>query len=349
MTQIKADLEGPLPTVEPVTADDHGAGAGPLRRLMSSSTLYLAGGLLALVAVFAARAPGAFLSAYNVRELMIQASLLLVVAVGSTFVIATAGIDLSVGGVLVFCGVMSLKVMLWLGADGWVPIAAGLVCSLVAGTAFGIVNGLLVTKARVPALIATLGTLGVSIGLAQVTTNGTDLSGVPTALTDSFAQGGLLGVPWLVLTAAVIVVGGAVALRLSRFGVYTLAIGSNKEAVRRTGISVDRHLIKVYAWAGMLSGLAGFLSLARFASTTIAGHGTDNLQAISAVVLGGTSLFGGVATLLGTVIGVFIPTVMQNGFVILGIPPYWQQVAIGVVLVLAVCVDQFRRSARQRS
>jgi ribose transport system permease protein len=135
----------------------------------------------------------------------------------------------------------------------------------------------------------------------------------------------------------------AVLLHATRFGRYTFAIGSNEEAARRAGIRVDRHLIKVYALMGMLSGLAGFLSLARFSTTTIGGHSTDNLQAIAAVVIGGTSLFGGVGTLLGTIFGVFIPAVLQNGFVIVGVQPFWQQVAVGAVLILAVYLDQLRR------
>jgi ribose transport system permease protein len=107
-------------------------------------------------------------------------------------------------------------------------------------------------------------------------------------------------------------------------------------------------LIKVYALSGLLAGLAGYLSLARFSTTTIGGHSTDNLQAIAAVVIGGTSLFGGVGTIIGTVVGVFIPAVLQNGFIILGIQPYWQEVAVGGVLIVAVYLDQLRRRAREQ-
>ena len=117
--------------------------------------------------------------------------------------------------------------------------------------------------------------------------------------------------------------------------------------MRRAGVNVDWHLIKVYALAGTLSGLAGFMSLARFGTTTIGGHATDNLNAIAAVVIGGTSLFGGIGTILGTVFGTFIPAVLQNGFVIIGVQAFWQQVAVGAVLIVAVYLDQVRR-ARQR-
>jgi ribose transport system permease protein len=147
-----------------------------------------------------------------------------------------------------------------------------------------------------------------------------------------------------VIIAAVVALIGAIVLAQTRFGRYTYAIGSNEEAVRRSGVNVDRHLIKVYALAGMLAGLAGFLSLARFGTTTIGGHSTDNLDAIAAIVIGGTSLFGGVGTIVGTVIGVFIPAVLRNGFVIVGVQPFWQQVAVGAVLIAAVYFDQVRRT-----
>ena len=131
---------------------------------------------------------------------------------------------------------------------------------------------------------------------------------------------------------------------MTRFGRYTYAVGSNEEGTRRAGVAVDRHLITVYGLCGLLAGLAGFLSLARFGTTTIGGHSTDNLNAIAAVVIGGTSLFGGVGTMLGTFFGVLIPAVLQNGFIIVGVQPFWQQVAVGAVLIIAVYLDQLRRS-----
>lgn len=320
-----------------------------LRSVRQASMLYLLAALAILIIVFGAMNPGAFLGAYNLREVFTEAALLLIVAVGATFVIATSGIDLSVGGVLVFSGVISTEVMSALGSRGWGVVAVGFVTSLACGAIFGLISGVLVAKANIPPLIATLGTLGVSLGLAQVVTNGADLSGVPDTLTNGIGLGQLFStIPWIVVIAAVVTVWAAISLRSTRFGQYTLAIGSNKEGARRAGIQVDRHLVKIYALAGTLAGLAGFLNLARFATTSIAGHSTDNLQAISAVVLGGTSLFGGWATIAGTVIGVFIPTILQNGFVISGVPPFWQQVAIGVVLVIAVYVDQLRRRSRDK-
>ena len=155
-------------------------------------------------------------------------------------------------------------------------------------------------------------------------------------------------VPVLTVIALVVVVIGGVVLHTTRFGRYTYAIGSNEESARRVGVRVDRHLIMVYGLSGLLAGFAGVLSLAQFGTTAIAGQTQTNLNVIAAVVIGGTSLFGGVGTIFGTVVGLFIPAVLQNGFVIVGVQPFWQQVAVGAVLIAAVYVDQRRRAAAAR-
>ena len=137
-------------------------------------------------------------------------------------------------------------------------------------------------------------------------------------------------------------------LHRTRFGLYTFAVGSNEESARRVGVKVDRQLISIYALSGGLAGVAGILSLSQYGTTAIAGQSATNLNVIAAVVIGGTSLFGGVGTIFGTVVGLFIPAVLQNGFVIVGIQPFWQQVAVGAVLIVAVYVDQRRRAAAAR-
>jgi ribose transport system permease protein len=306
--------------------------------------------LIAIVAVFSILQFNEFATVNNLRNVATDVSILLVLAVGMTFVIITAGIDLSVGSVLVFSGVIAGKIMQEIGGDNWGVIIVGLVAALIAGTAWGIVNGVLITKARVPPLIVTLGTLGMALGISQVITDGVDLREVPFTLVDTIGTGKVFNqVPYLVLIAAVVAVVFGVVLAATRFGRYTYAIGSNVEAARRAGINVDRHLIKVYALAGTLAGLAGFMNLARFSTTTIGGHSTDNLSAIAGTVLGGTSLFGGIGTIAGTVIGMFIPVVLQNGFVITGVKPFWQQVAVGAVLIVAVYLDQLRRRTQYRN
>ena len=236
-----------------------------------------------------------------------------------------------------------------MGGENWGVLLIGLAVALVAGAAWGMLNGFLVTKAKIPSFIVTLGTLGMALGSALLITGGVDERDVPFKLIETIGSGRLFGeLPYLVLIAAVVALIGGVVLAQTRFGRYTYAIGSNQEGARRAGVNVDRHLIKIYALGGTLAGLAGYLSLARFGTTSIGGHSTDNLDAIAAIVIGGTSLFGGVGTMLGTVVGVFIPAVLRNGFVIVGVQPFWQQVAVGAVLIAAVYFDQLRRSRYAR-
>jgi ribose transport system permease protein len=322
-----------------------------LWRLAGATSTWIFLVLVVIIAVFSTLNFEAFASVFNLRNIMIDASSLLIIAMGMTFVIITSGIDLSVGSVLVFSQVVAALVMREMGAEGLAVILVGLVAALVSGVAWGLLNGLLIAKTRIPALIVTLGTLGMAQGAALLLSGGINVrQAVPTELVTTVGIGRLFGeIPYLVLIGGGITILGGILLHLTRFGRHTYAIGSNAEAARRAGINVSRHLIKVYAMSGLLAGLAGYLLLARFTTTTIEGHGTTNLQAIAAVVIGGTSLFGGIGTVFGTVVGVFIPAILRNGFIIIGVQPFWQQVAVGAVLILAVYVDQLKRRARERA
>jgi ribose transport system permease protein len=319
------------------------------QRFVTGSSTWIGLILVGLILVFSTLEYDSFVSASNARNVATDAAVLLVLAVGMTFVIVTAGIDLSVGAVLVFSGVISARLMNAVGGNDWGTILIGLAGALGAGLAWGTLNGFLIAKAKIPALIVTLGTLGMALGGALLITGGVDEREVPFKLIDTIGIGRVFDqIPYLVIIAFTVAIVFGVLLAATRFGRNTYAIGSNEEAARRAGINVDRHLIKVYALAGTLSGLAGFMNLARFGTTTIGGHNTDNLQAIAAVVIGGTSLFGGIGTVLGSVFGVFIPAVLQNGFVITGVQPFWQQVAVGAVLIGAVYLDQLRRRSQHQ-
>jgi ribose transport system permease protein len=332
-----------------VEADELERPAPWWQRLVAGSSTWIGLILVGLIFVFSVLEPDSFLTSANARNIATDAAVLLVLATGMTYVIITAGIDLSIGGVLVFSGVVAARAMNGAGGDNWGTIVLGLVVALAAGFAWGVVNGFLVAKAKIPALIVTLGTLGMSLGAALVITGGVDEREVPFKLVTTIGTGRAFDqIPWLVVIAFAVALVFGIVLAATRFGRYTYAVGSNQEGARRAGIAVDRHLIKVYALAGTLSGLAGFMSLARFSTTTIGGHDTDNLQAIAAVVIGGTSLFGGIGTMLGSVFGVFIPAVLQNGFVILGVQPFWQQIAVGAVLIGAVYLDQLRRRSQHQ-
>ena len=319
------------------------------QRLVAGSSTWIGLILLGLIIVFSLLDPSAFVDTANARNIATDAAVLLVLATGMTYVIITAGIDLSVGSVLVFASVVSARMMNLVGGDNWGTIVVGVVIGLLAGIGWGILNGFLVSKAKIPSFIVTLGTLGMGLGAALLITGGVDERNVPFKLVETIGTGRLFDqIPYLVLIAAVVALVFGIILAQTRFGRYTYAIGSNEEGVRRAGVNVDRHLIKVYGLCGALSGLAGALSLARFGTTSIAGNTTLNLDAIAAIVIGGTSLFGGVGTIIGTVVGVFIPAVLRNGFVIVGVQPFWQQVAVGAVLIAAVYLDQLRRARYAR-
>jgi ribose transport system permease protein len=306
--------------------------------------------LFALVVVFAILNP-AFITLFNIRNVINDASILLIMAIGQTFVMIAGGLDLSVGSVLVFSGVVAAKIMGSSEIGGaaqstpqWIAIA--LVAAIVSGAAWGVLNGVLITRLKLPPLIVTLGTLGMALGSAQIITEGIDLSGVPDVLVNSIGLGKVAGIPVLVIIAAALSIIAALVLRFTRFGRYTYAIGSNVDAARRVGISVNSHLIKLYAIQGLLAGVAGIMALTRYTTTTIGAHGQDNLAVISGVVLGGTSLFGGYGSILGTVVGILIPVVLANGLQIVGVQSFWQTVVIGAILIVAVFVDRIKRNAR---
>jgi len=329
-----------------------------LRRLIASPVLVTFFFLIVTMVIFSVMAPGKFNTWSNFEQLALNVAILTVVSVGTTFVIATAGIDLSIPSGIVLGEVFAVKALSLINVGSgtaadvsadqtkvWYMLVA-LVGSLTAGLILGLVNGFTVGYMRIPPMLATLGSLGAGLGIALLLQNGVN---VATYALNPVATGQLIpGLHNLILIGLIVVALGYVGMHLAVFGRHTLAIGSSEEAARRVGLKVERHLLKVYTVGGLASGLGGFLSVAYFSTTSVAGHSTDNLSAITAVALGGTSLFGGIATIIGTLIGVWIPAVLQNGFIIVGVQPYWQMVAVGVVLILAVYLDQLRRRARDR-
>ena len=333
----------------PLTVPQAPSRRGPdwARRALRRNEAWTFAILVVLVAYFSISAPGKFLTVYDITQIAVNAAIYLVLGVGMTYVIITAGIDLSIGSVLVLAAVAAGEYNIHHGAAeaGWVTVTVGIVIALAVGAAWGALQGALVATGKIPALIVTLGGLGAALGLAEIATGGQDPSGAVSAhLQNSLGYGKVLGIPWLVILAAVVTVVFGLLLGGTRFGVHTFAIGSNQAAARRAGIPVGRHLVKVYALMGLLAGLGAVMWLSSYGTTSIAGHSTDNLKVITAVVLGGTSLFGGRGSVLGTVIGVFIPAVLTTGLIVVGVQQYWQDVAVGAVLVGAVYLDQIRRT-----
>jgi ribose transport system permease protein len=316
--------------------------------------------LLGLMAIFTIREGTKFFDPTNFRNIALDVSQLMLLAVGMTFVIITAGIDLSVSSVLVFSAIVGAKVMSNLSGSSEevrqyvfphenVGIPIGLTVAVVCGLGWGLINGLIITKMKLPPFLVTLGTLSASLGFAEIISKGASVTYVPIDVQTWIGARRVFNyLPILVIVTSVIVVIAFVVLTYTRFGRYTFAIGSNAAAARRAGVNVDRHLIKVYALSGTLAGLAGAMDIARFINPGVSTHSTDNLRAVSAVVIGGTSLFGGMGSIVGTVIGTFIPAVLSNGLVIGGIQPFWQDVLIGVILIVAVYIDQRRRRAEER-
>jgi ribose transport system permease protein len=325
--------------------------------------------LLVIVAIFSLLEGTKFLNLRNFNEIAIDSSQLVVLTVGMTFVIITAGIDLSVGSVLILSSVVAAQVMIALSGspediaafqfpNQHIGIPVGLAAGVVTGLICGVINGVLITRLHMPAFIVTLGMLGIALGLGQLLSGGTSVPNVPPAVQTEIGLRELVAVDvaglHLRITLPMVIAYGiaavaAIVLNRTRFGRYTYAIGSNAAASRRAGIDVSWHLVKVYAVSGLLAGVAGAMDLMRFGTASVGSHQADNLAAISAAVIGGTSLFGGIGTIGGSVVGAFIPTVLRNGLVIARVQPFWQNVAIGVVLILAVYLDQRRRRAEERA
>jgi ribose transport system permease protein len=334
-------------------ADLRAVHASQLQALLThSATLVFAVNIL-LIAFFTLLSPNhVFWSVANAEALLRNGAEILLLALGVTLLMSAGVFDLSVGANLVLASVISALIMRALGDWGLDPIATvvlGLVVCLAAGAAFGAINGLIITKLKVNSLIATLGTLGVGSGAAQLLTNGQDVRQLPDTLQSDFALAKLGIVPTPMVCALIALVAVWALLRFTRFGMRTLAIGSNMTAATRSGIGVHRHIIQLAALAGAFAGFAAFVDLARFGSTAIASHALDGLNAVTAVVIGGTALTGGRASVIGTLWGAALSIILLSGLIIIRVQPFWQLVATGIVLILAVAFDQFRARNVERA
>ncbi|MHB1304035.1 MAG: ABC transporter permease [Acidiphilium sp.] len=300
--------------------------------------------LLALIAVFGIASSDFFSRASWLATSQFAVEYLLL-GLGETFVIITGGIDLSVGAILGFSGMVGAMVMRALihrHVGTPLDLASGVAAALIAGTFVGWLNGQAITRLNLTPFVVTLGMLSMCTGGIYLLNNGGNIDTIPDIVgtLGSFAMGGWLPVTVLITAVAAIV--SAVLLSQTRFGLRTYAIGSNPLGAGRAGIDVRRHLVKIYMLSGFLAAIAGLMVMARFASASVQAGANDELDAITAVVIGGASLFGGRGTILGTVIGSFVITVMVTGLILMGVQPFWQQVAVGAILIFAVAMDQLR-------
>jgi fructose transport system permease protein len=264
-----------------------------------------------------------------------------VIAIGQTLIILTAGIDLSCGMVMALGGIVMTK----FAADFGMPVPVAIVCGLIATTLFGLVNGLLVTRVKLPPFIVTLGTLNIAFAITQLYSKSQTVTDIPdgmTFLSDTFKLGDT-AVAYGVLLMLALYLATWFWLRETAPGRHVYAVGNSPEATRLTGISTDRVLLGVYMLAGLFYGIASLLSVARTGAGDPNAGQTENLDAITAVVLGGTSLFGGRGVLLGTLVGALIVGVFRNGLTLMGVSSVYQILVTGVLVILAVATDQMSR------
>jgi ribose transport system permease protein len=282
----------------------------------------------------------------NVLAMMQATAVDGVLGISATFVIITAGIDLSVGTLMTFCAVMTGVVLTNFGMPLWL----GVVASIATGAFCGSISGFLIAKLKIPPFIATLGMMWAVKGLSLVVTNARPIYFNDTPNFDMISQASLVGyfVPSVPIPNGVLILFGlaivaSIILNRTALGRYTFALGSNEEAARLSGVNVDAWKIAVYALAGAITGVAGLIIASRLNSAQPAlGQGYE-LEAIAAVVIGGTSLAGGSGTILGTIIGAFIMNVLLNGLRIMSVSQEWQIVVTGIIIILAVYADILRR------
>lgn len=294
--------------------------------------------LVLVAAVFGTLAEG-FFTMQNFSIIAQQASINIVLAAGMTFVILTAGIDLSVGSVLAAAAVVSVMASL-LPGGGMLGIAAGLGVGLLCG----LVNGSLVAFAKLPPFIVTLGALTAVRGVARLL--GDDKTVLNPDLPYAFiGSDTLLGVPWLVIIAGAVVVLSWFILRRTVLGLHIYSVGSNPEAARLSGIKVWKVLLFVYAMSGLFAGLGAVMTSSRILAANGLQLGQSyELDAIAAVILGGTSFVGGVGSIVGTLVGALIIAVLSNGLILLGVSDIWQYIVKGLVIIGAVALDRYRQS-----
>jgi ribose transport system permease protein len=331
--------------------------------------------LLVLLIFFSLTGPG-FLSFYNLQAVVSDMAIMLLMALGQTFVIIAAGIDLSTGFVMGLSAVTAAQVMTML--NGRVPflllLLISILIALIVGTLPGVLNGVVIARLKVPPFIMTLGMYGIARGAGFLFSGGQPVSVQVNGVGDigngyvfyyhpavgfSFLQPPVLPVtarardlvsilPFQLVVGVIAVLICTWLLSRTKFGKHTYALGGGPEASRRAGIPVIRQLIKIYALSALLTAIAGILYVLRFTNGAADAGDALMLDSIAAVVIGGASLFGGEGTIVGTLIGTLIIAIIQNGLVIIGTNQYWQFIAVGVVIILAVLVDQAKARVMQQ-
>lgn len=332
------------------TAATTSSGPSPKTRalaLLANQTVLLVIVYAAVVAYFSSR-NSIFFTQDVFANILLDWGPVVLIAVGETFVVISGGIDLSVGATLGFSGVVGAFAMRGLTTDGHseaLVVTAGTLVAVGVGAGVGLLNALLINKAKLVPFIATLVTLGAGSGLVIVMTKGAPIAGgPPKAILLSNAWIGPFSKP-IVLVAVVVLLAG-LFLHKARFGRYTFAIGSNAFAARAAGINVTRHLTKVYMLSGALAGLAGMFFYLRLGSGAPTSGAGAELDAIAAVVIGGVALSGGVGRMAGTALGALLLTTITSGLIIIDVPPDWKKVVVAILIALAATVQGLTTRSR---
>lgn len=340
-----------------VRGDDRAlAGPSAIRRLFSTTATWVFLVNVALYILFGLLSDGqAYWSTRNLQNLMTGGAQALLLSVGVAVLMAAGIFDLSLGASLVLSSVAGALVIRGLSVvdpatgfatgSAWIYIVGFLAC-IATGIGVGLVNGFFITKLRVNALIATLGTLGIATGFAYVLSGGQNVSNLPGEMTSILALRKVFGIPASALLALAIAAAFHIMLRYTAAGTQTLAVGSSRTSADRAGLRVDRIHVILLVIVGALCGVAGFMDLSRFTSTAIAGHVNDGLAAVTAAVIGGTALAGGRTSIMGVIWGTLLSVQLLTGLLIISVPPFYQLVATGLFLVVAVWLDGLRTAKR---
>ncbi|KLU58639.1 ribose transport system permease protein RbsC [Peptococcaceae bacterium CEB3] len=278
-----------------------------------------------------------FFDPQNIIDVLRNTSFMFIVAAAMTFVLIAAGLDLSVGSVLAFGGIVGSMVI----AAG-APIILGMIVGVLTGAAIGFINGFVVVKFGIPPLIVTLGMMYAGQGAVLVVTRGTPVYPLPAAF-NAIGQGNFAGIPYVILIAAVIGIVAHIVLTRTTYGRMVFATGGNAETSRLSGINVNFVNLSVYILTGIASTFVGMLMASRLASAQPGAGAGWELQVIAAVIIGGTSMFGGSGSILGSLLGVLFMNVVSTGMIMMRISAYWQNLVVGVIIVVAVGIDQYRR------
>jgi fructose transport system permease protein len=296
---------------------------------------------LAIAILFFSIKSDRFLSGPNLSLILQQVMVVGTLAIGQTLIILTAGIDLSNGAIMALSSIFMTK----LAVNGGVAPLLAIVIGLLVATGFGILNGALVTRIRLPPFIVTLGTLNIAFALTHIYSHDQTISGLPSALTwmGTTFKVGNTAIAWGSILMLALFLLAFFVLRQTAGGRHIYAVGDNPEAARLTGIHTNRVLLAVYATAGLLYGIAALLLIGYTNVGDPQAGQTDNLDSITAVVIGGTSLFGGRGSVLGALIGALIVGVIRNGLQLIGVDSIYQVLVTGILVILAVAVDQLAR------